>query len=124
LKHFILKHGKWLMLWPEDIDRADKWFNQHGNKAVFFCRLIPGIRSLISIPAGFHRMDLGRFLLFSFLGTAIWTSMLACAGYFLGTNFREVEQYLDIIVYIVIGLILLLYLRRLFNYKIGRQKKV
>lgn len=122
LQSFIDRQGKWLMLCPADIDRADQWFDKHGVKAVFVCRLIPGIRSLISIPAGFNQMHLGRFLLFSFIGTAIWTSLLACAGYFLGTNFRAVEGYLDIIVYIVIGVVIVLYLWRLFHYKTGKLK--
>jgi membrane protein DedA with SNARE-associated domain len=122
LKRFIDRYGKWLVLCPDDIDRADKWFEQHGGKAVFFCRLIPGIRSLISIPAGFNRMPLGRFLLLSCIGTAIWTSFLAYAGYFLGTSFSEVEKYLDPIVYIVMGIGLTLYILRLIRIKKLKKK--
>jgi membrane protein DedA with SNARE-associated domain len=121
-KSFIDKYGKWLMLCPEDIDRADTWFDKHGAKAVFFCRLIPGVRSLISIPAGFNNMNLSRFLLFSFFGTAIWSSILAYAGYILGSSFREVEKYLDVIGYIVLGIIVVLYLWRLFHFNKQKQK--
>jgi membrane protein DedA with SNARE-associated domain len=117
LKEFAARHGRWLTLSPEDIDRADRWFDRHGVSAVFFCRLIPGIRSFISIPAGFNRMNLASFLFFTTLGAAIWTSLLAYAGYLLGTNFREVGEYLDIATYIVFGVVIVTYLWRVFNYK-------
>ncbi len=117
LKKFAARHGRWLTLTPEDIDRADDWFDRHGAKAVLFCRLVPGIRSFVSIPAGFNRMNLASFLFFTFLGSAVWTSFLAYAGYFLGTNFRQIGEYLDVATYIVFGLVIALYLWRVFNYK-------
>jgi membrane protein DedA with SNARE-associated domain len=117
LKDFAERHGRWLTLTPEDIDRADDWFDRHGGKAVLLCRLIPGIRSFISIPAGFNRMNLTSFLIFTFIGSAIWTTILACAGYVLGTNFRQIGEYLDTATYFVFGSIIVLYLWRVFNYK-------
>ena len=117
LKKFASRHGRWLTLTPEDIDRADDWFDRHGAAAVLFCRLVPGIRSFISIPAGFNRMNIFSFLFFTFLGSVIWTSILAYAGYVLGTNFREVGEYLDVATYIVFGLVIVIYLWRVFNYK-------
>lgn len=117
LKKFAARHGRWLTLSPEDIDRADRWFDRHGATAVFFCRLVPGIRSFISIPAGFNQMNVFSFLFYTAVGAGIWTSILAYAGYLLGTNFREIEEYLDIAAYIVFALVIVLYLRRVFTYK-------
>ena len=117
LKKLAERYGRWLTLTPEDIDRADDWFDRHGAVAVLFCRLVPGIRSFISIPAGFDRMNIVSCLFFTFLGSAVWTSILACAGYILGTNFRQVGEYLDVATYIVFGVIIVLYLWRVFNYK-------
>jgi membrane protein DedA with SNARE-associated domain len=117
LKKFAERHGRWLTLSPNDIDRADDWFDRRGAKAVLFCRLVPGIRSFISIPAGFNRMNLGSFLLFTAIGASVWTSILAYAGYILGTNFRQIGEYLDVATYIVFGTIIVFYLWRVFNYK-------
>lgn len=115
LKKFAEKHGRWLTLSPRDIDRASGWFERHGAATVFFCRLVPGIRSFISIPAGINRMNLGSFLLLTFLGSAIWSGILTYAGYVLGGNFRRIEQYLDPITAVVFGSIIVLYLWRVFK---------
>ncbi len=117
LKKFAERHGRWLTLSPAGIDRADDWFDRHGAKAVLLCRLVPGIRSFISIPAGFNRMNLASFLLFTTIGAGVWTSLLAYAGYYLGANFRQIGEYLDVATYIVFGTIIVLYLWRVFNYK-------
>lgn len=117
LKRFIGKHGRWFALSPLDIEKADQWFSRHGHKAVLFCRLVPAIRSLISIPAGFNNMKLPRFLLFSFIGTAVWVSFLAGAGYFLGSSFGEIDAYLDVIVYAVLALAAFFYVRRVILLK-------
>ena len=114
LKEFADDHGKWLTLSRKDIEKSKKWFDKHGAAAVLFCRLIPGIRSIISIPAGIDRMNIFSFLLFTTVGAAIWTSILAFAGYALGTNFRDVEKYLDPVLYAVFGVIIIVYLWRVF----------
>jgi len=121
IKKFADRHGKWLTLSREDVDKSKKWFDRHGAGAVFFCRLVPGIRSFISIPAGINRMNILSFLFFTVLGSTIWTSILAYAGYFLGSNFREVEKYLDVVTYVVFGSIIVLYLWRIF--KSGKKKE-
>ena len=114
LKKFADEHGKWLTLSRKDIEKSKKWFDKHGAAAVLFCRLIPGIRSIISIPAGIDRMNIFSFLFFTTIGAAIWTSILAFAGYTLGTNFRDVEKYLDPVLYVVFGVIIVVYLWRVF----------
>jgi membrane protein DedA with SNARE-associated domain len=117
LKRFAERYGRWFTISPEDIDRADDWFDRHGAKAVLLGRIVPGIRSFISIPAGFNRMNLGSFLLFTTIGSSVWTSLLAGAGYLLGTNFHQIEEYLDVVTYFIFGAIIVVYLWRVFNYK-------
>jgi membrane protein DedA with SNARE-associated domain len=94
LKSLSDRYGKWLTISSKDITKAIGWFDKHGNKAVFFGRLVPGIRTLISLPAGIGRMSLLPFLLYSTLGTILWVSLLTYAGYALGNNYELVEEYL------------------------------
>lgn len=88
------RHGSWLGLSGNDIRRSVAWFDRHGTKAVFLGRLVPGIRTFISLPAGIKGMALSTFLLYSTLGTALWVTFLTATGYFLGDNYRQVEHYL------------------------------
>jgi membrane protein DedA with SNARE-associated domain len=97
------RHGRWLTVSGEDVKRASAWFNRHGGKAVFFGRLVPGIRSLISIPAGISEMNLPLFLLYSAIGTGLWAAFLAYLGYLLGKNYEQVDAYLGPVSYIVLG---------------------
>jgi len=88
------RYGKWLALSGQDIRRAIAWFNRYGKRAVFLGRLVPGVRTLISLPAGLGRMSFVPFLLYSTAGTLIWTLLLTYAGFLLGENYERVEQYL------------------------------
>jgi membrane protein DedA with SNARE-associated domain len=92
----------------DDVDRVEAWFARHGNKAVFFGRLVPLFRSLVSIPAGIERMPVWRFLGLTFAGSFIWNSVLIMAGYFLGENWHVVEQYAGIFQKIVIAAVVVL----------------
>lgn len=94
LKRWADRYGKWLGISQDDIEKSKHWFMKHGNKTVLFCRLVPGIRTLISLPAGFTSMPLVPFLLYSMVGTLGWVSLLTCAGYLLGANYLLIEQYL------------------------------
>ena len=100
------KYGKWVAFSAGDIRMAKDWFDRHGSKTVFFGRLVPGVRSLISIPAGLARMHILQFLLYSALGAGIWTGMLAYIGYLLGENYQQVNKYLGPATFIVLGLLL------------------
>jgi membrane protein DedA with SNARE-associated domain len=91
------------LLHPEDIDRTVAWFGRHGGKAVFFGRMIPIFRSLISIPAGITRMRLWKFGLLTAAGSLIWNSIFVLAGFLLGEAWPVVERYADILQYVVIG---------------------
>lgn len=99
------KHGKWLTLSGKDIKKADDWFDRHGNKAVLFGRMVPGIRSLLSLPAGMSEMPLPKFLIYSAIGSALWSAALAYAGYALGENYDRVEQYVGPASKIILGVV-------------------
>lgn len=92
----------------EDLSKAEDWFARHGRSAVFFGRMIPVVRSGISIPAGVSRIPLLRFTLYTTLGSLIWNSIFVLAGYFLGENWHYVENYASVFQYIVIGALILL----------------
>lgn len=77
----------------DDVDRTEAWFVRHGAKAVFFGRMIPIFRSLISIPAGVERMPVAMFLMYTTLGSLIWNTAFVMAGYLLGENWHDVESY-------------------------------
>ena len=96
LRTWVARHGKWLTLSVQDVDRSQLWFKRHGAAAVFFGRLMPGVRTFVSLPAGFSSMPLGAFLLYSALGTAIWTAGLAYAGVVLQANFTLVGDYINL----------------------------
>lgn len=91
------------LLRPDDIDRTVAWFERHGGKAVFFGRMIPIFRSLVSIPAGVTRMPLRRFLVLTAAGSLVWNSVFVLAGYFLGASWHLVERYADVLQYVVIA---------------------
>lgn len=89
------KYGKLLRVKPKDIEMADKWFDNKGNKTVFFCRFIPVVRSLISIPAGMSKMQLGKFLLYTTVGSVIWNSVLVGVGAFAGDKKDLIIDIID-----------------------------
>ncbi|MEG4226435.1 DedA family protein [Microcoleus sp. N9_B2] len=111
LRDLADKYGKWIAVSGADINKANRWFTRHGNKAVFLCRLVPGVRTLISLPAGINNMPLIPFLAYSTGGTILWVSFLTLAGYKLAENYERVDEYLApvskiVVVIVVIGFIL------------------
>ncbi|MDQ1135830.1 membrane protein DedA with SNARE-associated domain [Microbacterium sp. SORGH_AS 1204] len=95
--------AKMPLLHPEDVDRTVAWFERHGGKAVFFGRMIPIFRSLISIPAGVSKMPMWRFGLLTGAGSLIWNTIFVLSGYLLGENWHIVEEYASILQYVVIA---------------------
>jgi membrane protein DedA with SNARE-associated domain len=87
----------------DDVARADDWFDRHGKGAVFFGRLVPGVRSLISIPAGAQHMPLVRFIALTLAGSLLWNALLVGAGMLLGTQYQLVERFADVLDYVLIG---------------------
>ncbi|MGF1480474.1 MAG: DedA family protein [Cyanophyceae cyanobacterium] len=103
IKKFADRHGKWLTITGEDVVKAKNWFDKRGYVATCFGRLVPGIRTYVSVPAGISKMNFGLFLLYSTLGTAAWVSLLTYAGYLLGANYSRVEEYLGPVSKVVIA---------------------
>lgn len=101
------RYGKWIGMSGKDIHKSVDWFQKYGSKAVLLGRLVPGIRTLISIPAGISKMPLFPFLVYSTIGTIGWVSLLTYAGYLLGSNYKLVENYIDIISKVVVILMVL-----------------
>ncbi len=95
IKGWADRYGRWLGISGADIDKANRWFDRHGKKAVLLCRMVPGVRTLISLPAGINAMPMVPFLLYSTIGTVLWVTFLTMAGYFLGNNYELVDKYLD-----------------------------
>ena len=106
------KVGKILHLKKEDIESADKWFDTKGEKCVFFCRFIPIVRSLISIPAGMSEMNIPKFLIYTTIGSLIWNSVLVVVGSIVGENWENIVNIFD--TYSTITLILLIIIFILF----------
>lgn len=117
------KYGKWVIVSGKDIKKAKNWFDRHGSKTVFFCRLVPGVRSFISIPAGFAKMRLSTFIIYSALGTGLWSALLAYSGLVLGKNYRQIEQYISTGAYIVLGIIAVICIRWIWKRKKERETK-
>ena len=87
------RFGKYIFLRPHELDRAEEWFERRGEMAVFVSRLLPVIRTFISLPAGVARMPFGKFTLYTFLGCLPWTFALTWGGYILGDNWETVLKY-------------------------------
>jgi membrane protein DedA with SNARE-associated domain len=104
LHHFIERYGKWFRLTMADIERAERWFDRRAVVAVLIGRCVPLIRSLVSIPAGFRRMPLGTFLLYTVIGSLIWNTGLIGAGYILGEEdrWKKIEDVMEWFQYVVI----------------------
>lgn len=117
LKRLAAHHGRWLTMGPAEIEKADRWFDERGWRAVLFGRLVPTVRSLISIPAGLSDMPFGRFLLYSAIGTVIWTTLLALAGFALGQGYGRIAAFVDPVSTGVVVLIVALYLFLVTTFK-------
>lgn len=91
----------------EDVDRASDWFDRHGRAAVFFGRLVPGVRSLVSLPAGANRMPLLTFTVYTVAGSLLWNGLLVGAGAWLGDRWEQVDQYAGWIDKVFVGALVL-----------------
>ncbi len=92
----------------EDMDSTEAWFDRHGSKAVFFGRMLPVFRSLISVPAGLNKMPVPRFVLLTTGGSLVWNTVFVLAGFFLGENWQVVERYSSIFTYAVLAAVAVL----------------
>ncbi|WP_315760512.1 DedA family protein [Sphingomonas sp. Y38-1Y] len=119
LKNWADRHGRWITLHPREIDRIDDWFDRHSRWAVPLGHLVPGIRTLISIPAGLFGMKPPTFVLLTTLGAGAWTSALGLAGYILGAKFDSVERYMGPASTAIMAGIALYYLYRVVTFRRG-----
>ena len=122
-KPIIDRWGRWLTItWPE-VERGRGWFERYGTFFVFMGRMLPTVRSLVSIPAGLLKMRWRPFLIASTIGTAGWTALLAMAGYQLGSNFEEIDDFLGPISTAIIVTLLVAYVWRLWTHRnVGKAK--
>ena len=117
LRRLIARHGRWLTLTLSEFEVAEGWFQRHGRKIVFLGRFVPTVRTLISIPAGIERMPQGQFLLFTALGSFIWSGGLALAGYLLEDQYERVEHWINPVSTAVVVGIIALYVWRVIRWK-------
>lgn len=102
VRWLVNRYGKWLALSEHDLDLANGWFDRHGGKAVLLCRMLPIVRSIISVPAGLRRMSLPLFILYTAIGSGLWNSVLVLGGWWLGENWETVGEYTSYLEYPVI----------------------
>ena len=110
LSNFLDKKGKYLGISPSDLSKSKRWFDKYGVSLVFWGRLVPGIRTLISVPAGIELMPLRKFLLWTTFGSLIWVALLTYSGYLFGENYRIIQTYLDQIKYVLKPILILIFL--------------
>lgn len=117
LAPFVDRHGRWLTLEWEDIEKAQRFFQHHGQWVVLFLRFSPFLRTMISLPAGLSHMKTWKFLLFTFVGAGIWNVLLIMGGRWLGRYFEQSQDVLAWIVLGAFGVALLAYVWRVFTWK-------
>lgn len=105
-------HGSYLAMSPGDVGRAEKWFKRRGTQAVFVGRLVPAVRTLISVPAGMIAMHPAKFLLWSFAGSLLWSGLLAAIGFYLGDRFENATRWLDVATKVILGCVVAAYVWR------------
>ncbi len=123
LSNFLDKRGKYIGITSNDLAKSKRWFNKYGVSLVFWGRLVPGIRTLISVPAGMELMPLRKFLIWTTLGSLIWVSLLTYAGFVFGENYQIVEIYTDKIKYFVKPILILIFVYFLFKFFIRFYKR-
>lgn len=122
----IEKYGKFISLQKHEYERAVKWFRTYGTSVVFFSRLLPAVRTFISLPAGLAEMNIWKFSIYTFVGSFLWSVVLTYVGFYLGNNWQSVHPYFSKFQYVVLGLLLLgviYYIYRHINIVPFRKKK-
>ena len=123
LSNFIDRKGKFVGISLKDLDKSRLWFEKYGVLLVFWGRLIPGIRTLISVPAGIELMPLNKFLIWTSLGSLIWVIFLTSSGYLFGENYEIIGSYIDnfkVILKPIFLIIILILLIRFFKKKLKK----
>ena len=123
LSNFLDKRGKFIGITSNDLIKSKRWFDKYGVSLVFWGRLVPGIRTLISVPAGMELMPLRKFLIWTSFGSLIWVALLTYAGFVFGENYQIIETYLDQIKYILKPILILILVYFLIKFIIRVYKK-
>ena len=105
---FLNKYGKYVLITPHDLDKADQWFQKNGDWAIFITRLMPVVRTFISLFGGIAKMSVGKFLVYTFVGSFIWCTALSFAGYLLGENWEKIRTVMRPFDPVIIGLVVIL----------------
>lgn len=116
--NFVEKYGKYLFIKKQEVEKSLVWFEKYGHRIVFFGRMVPAVRSLISLPAGMSHMPFWKFMLYSGLGTIIWTTFLAYVGFHFGNNTELMSQIFSQVGYVMIAIVLII-----IAYVIYRRKR-
>jgi membrane protein DedA with SNARE-associated domain len=112
---FLNKYGKYVLITPHDLDRADKWFQKNGDWAIFITRLMPLVRSFISLPAGIAKMRISKFIVYTLAGSFIWCTALSLGGFFLGQNWEKIRTAMrpfDPVIIVLVVILIGLYIYR------------
>jgi len=126
LLKFIKKYGKFFLVSEHDYQRGNKWFAKYGDKIIFISRLLPGIRTVISLPAGVFRMDIKKFTIYTIAGCLIWSAILTYFGFVLGENWQSLEGYFhkfQILIILLLAVGAILYLEKHLNLRRHFPKK-
>ena len=123
LSKFLDKRGKYLGITSNDLAKSKRWFDKYGVSLVFWGRLVPGIRTLISVPAGMELMPLRKFLIWTTLGSLIWIALLTYAGYVLGENYQIIETFLVQIKYVVKPILIIIFVSFLIKFFVRLYKR-
>lgn len=118
---WVDRYGKYLFIKSKDVEKALNWFEKYGHRIVFFGRMIPAVRSLISIPAGMSGMPFWKFMLYSGLGTIIWTTFLAYIGFYFGENQAMMAEIFQNVSHFIIGIVFIFI--AILVYKIYKRKQ-
>lgn len=106
--HWTRRYGKFLLITVSEVERAERWFRSHGELVAFGSRLLPIVRTFISLPAGMSKMDIKKFSVYTLAGSLIWSAFLAYIGFVLGKNWHSIEIYFRKFQFLIIGIILAL----------------
>jgi len=101
-RKFILKYGKYILLRKHHLEIAENWFKKYGDTTIFFSRMLPAVRTYISLPAGIGKMDFKKFSIYTFVGSLPWNFALTYVGYWFGKNWERISSYTHILTAIVI----------------------
>jgi len=119
-REFILRYGKYVLLKKSHLELTESYFKKYGNRSTFISRLLPAVRTYISLPAGVARMDLKKFAGYTLLGSIIWNAMLTYVGITLGQEWSKIRQYshyIDAVVVLVVIIAIVLFFKRRKNFE-------